>query len=700
MKVKLNAQKEAYITTVNTFHPGYIRKIAKSKARDPVYYLQQPAFLDTETSHNHNEEDPVGWIYQWCMEFKGEYCIGRKPSELIKQLRLLHDHYELCEKKRLVIFIHNASYDHVYLYKQLRSEFGDPKILAIKAHKILTALYDGIEIRCSYLLTNMSLAKWGEHTGAKVTKMTAAIDYDTIRYQDDKLTRLDWEYMINDVASMKAALYLDMMAEGDNIATIPLTSTGYVRRDCRNASRKEEGFRKWFKDTALDYHSYEAAFWSYAGGLTHGNRFLAGKTVGPGKHGDMKSFYPTEDMLSYMPMGHWFYEYDIAESHGDPYPEDKLVEMLNTRCCIMLIGFQNLRLKKGVTCPCVSKSKIYNLSAVRCINDIGVPGTDNGRVINAIGEVMLYVTELDYFWIIDQYDTDGYTLYKLFSADRGSDRECIRTVTNKFFQIKETEPKGYFRDKSKNKLNAIYGMKSTNPVRQECTLDYDNGKWTEVRDMTPDNINEALKKYYSNYNSFNNFTHGVYITAWARYWLLFLIKKIGYDKFIYADTDSIFYLNDEDTDRVVNEFNDYILDQNKQRGLGVKNRKGSISYYGTFEDEEPFKKFRFLHAKCYAWTGYDDVLHCTIAGVTADNRKLETDPDYMTREMELKDIEELKDGMTFVECGGTNSVYVDREPGKIWIDGHLTEVASACIIRNTTKTLGGTVEGFNIYEIE
>ena len=700
MQVKLNSQKAAYITTVNTFHPGYVRKIAKSRAKDPIYYIQQPAFLDTETSHNHNDDDPVGWIYQWCMEFNGEYCIGRKPSELIKQFRILHDHYELGEKKRLVVFIHNASYDHTYLYKYMRQEFGDPKILAVKAHKVLTALYDGIEIRCSYLLTNMSLAKWGEHTGAKVVKMVAAIDYDTIHYQDEKLSRIDWEYMINDVASMKAALYNDMVSDGDNIATLPLTSTGYVRRDCRNAARKEKGYRGWFRDTRLDYDSYLAAFWSYAGGLTHGNRFMAGKTVGPGKHGDMKSFYPTQDMLSYLAMGKMYYEYDINESGGAPYPEEKFVELLNTKCCLMLIGFNNLRLKKGVTCPCVSKSKIYNLSAVRCTNDIGVDGCDNGRVINADGQVMLYLTELDYYWVTDQYDTDGYVLYKLFWADRGYDRQCIRDVTNKFFQIKETQPDGYFRNKSKNKLNAIYGMKSTNPVRQEVELDLDNGNWSEIRDMTPDHIEEALDKYYAGYNNFNQFLHGIYITSFSRYWILWLIREIGYDRFIYADTDSIFYLDNDKTRQTIDRFNDMIIRRNKEMGLGVLNKKGKISYYGTFEDEEPFKNFRFLHAKCYAWTGYDDKLHCTIAGVTADNGYPEDDPRYVTREEELGSIDRLTDGMTFVECGGTNSLYVDREPGIMNINGHITEVASACIIRNTTKTLGGTVEGFNVYEID
>ena len=115
--------------------------------------------------------------------------------------------------------------------------------------------------------------------------------------------------------------------------------------------------------------------------------------------------------------------------------------------------------------------------------------------------------------------------------------------------------------------------------------------------------------------------------------------------------------------------------------------------------EEDCKEFRFLHAKCYAYKDYDDKLHCTIAGVTSDNKKLKTDPDYKTREDELGSLDNLADGMTFKECGGTTSLYIDRDIEYIDIGKHVVEVAGACIIRQTEKQIGGTVDGFNIYEV-
>lgn len=708
MIIKLNTEKERYIETVDHIEAGICGTVTKGRSKNPVYYMRQPCFLDTETSWNHDEDNPIGWIYQWCLEFDGQYCIGRRPSELIKQFRYLHDTYKLNDKRRLVCYIHNASYDHTYLYKQMRDEFGEPKILAIKAHKILTALYDGIEFRCSWLLSNMSLDSWGEKLACKVRKMVGAVDYDLIHYQDEELSLIDWEYMVNDVSALKCCVYTEMLQAGDTVANIPLTSTGYVRRDCRREAWKEDGFRKWFTNTKMTHITFLPSLYCYAGGLTHGNRYLAGKLLSYDVlgyligHDDYKSFYPAEDELEYMPMSALTCYYLRSET-PEPLPEEELVELLNTKCCIMLVAFNNLRLKKGVTCPCISKHKIANYYDCRCtINDAGTIGTDNGRVINCLGSPMLYVTELDYYWIVDQYETDGIDVLQLYTADRGRDRDAILRVTNEYFKGKETLPKdSYFYHKHKNKLNAIYGMKSTNPVREDVTLDLFSGDWSEKRDLSPDHVDEVLSKYYSSHNSFNYFLHGVYITSLARSRLLQVIRDVyGYENYIYCDTDSVFYIKKPEIEKRLKKFNEFRIEQNKKYGLGVVNRKGDISYYGVLESESDLKKFKFLHAKCYAYVDMDDKLSCTIAGVTSNNKKLKDDPEYMTREMELGDIDNLADGFIFKECGGTNSLYVDREPETMNIEGHITEVASSCIIRKTTKQLGGTVEGFNIYEVE
>ena len=701
MKIKLNCKEERYIETVDYFTLKSVNKIRKGKKKDPVYYLKQPAFLDTETSWNHDTENPLAWVYQWCMEFNGQYCIGRYVFDLIREFRKIYDYYELGDKKRLVIYVHNLSYDHQYIYKQLYKEFGAPEILAIKSHKILIARYGGLEFRCTWLLSNMSLDQWGAKLQAPVRKMVSAIDYDVIRYPDDKLTYTDWLYMVNDVAALKCNTYLEMINESDTVANVPFTSTGYVRRDCRTASRHEDGYRKYFISTKLDVNIYKPLFFCYAGGLVHGNRYLAGKTQYKTKHGDFKSFFPAINVSRYLPMGPFRFIYSFM-SEFKSFPTERLKRYLKEKCCVMLVRFNNLYIDPKVTCPCLSKNKIFNYPQVRfTINDRGTFGTDNGRVINAIGDCLIYCTELDFYWIKEQYRTDGFQLVELYAADRGYERQCIVDTTNEYFKGKEQLPKdSTFYMKQKAKLNAVYGMQATNPIRSEVEIDVDTGVWTEVRNMKESHIQEALDKFYKSYNSFTNYAHGVYITSWSRSLLLTIIRDcIGYENFIYCDTDSAFYLDKPGIQERIDKFNSDVIELNKRRGLGVENRKGKMSYYGVFEMEEDCKEFRFLHAKCYAYKDYDDKLHCTIAGVTSDNKKLKTDPDYKTREDELGSLDNLADGMTFKECGGTTSLYIDRDIEYIDIGKHVVEVAGACIIRQTEKQIGGTVDGFNIYEV-
>ena len=78
------------------------------------------------------------------------------------------------------------------------------------------------------------------------------------------------------------------------------------------------------------------------------------------------------------------------------------------------------------------------------------------------------------------------------------------------------------------------------------------------------------------------------------------------------------------------------------------------------------------------------------------------EPVEITNAEELKDIDNLKDGFVFHYCGGTRAIYVERENGIEVINGHETEISSACIIENIDKTISDTmwtVEGSTIMHV-
>lgn len=698
-KIKLNRVGDYYVSPVSSYTQKDFNYVVKgAQTKHPVKYIQTPLILDTETSHNHNEEQPIGWIYQWCMEWAGEYAIGRNVSELIKLFRWIVDTYNLDDDVRVVIFVHNLSYDMTYLSGWLHEEFGKGEILALKSRKILTVRFGGLEFRCSYLLSNMSLAQWGKKLKCNITKMVGAIDYNEILYVDSELDTTAWEYMINDVAALKECIYRAMYYDKDTVATIPLTSTGYVRRDIRRATRKDKKYHKWFLKCRMSPRVYQLLRYAFSGGLTHENRFYGGKTVYDVGHIDYKSRYPSSQELDPMPAGPFMCYFDKRQD--GVLDENKFKELLQSQCCLIHIIFNNLRLKRGVTLPILSKSHVLSFMMCRFTNDWDVPGTDNGKCINVYGPVAIVCTELDLKWILDQYDTDGYEVQELYVAEKGMIPRCIRNVVNDYFIGKETLPDGIFRDKQKNRLNGIYGMFATDPVRLDVTYDWETMKWSELKDLSDEMIEEKLNKFYNSRNSFTYYAHGVWTTSLSRNDLAYAVKYIvGYELYLYCDTDSVFYKESPEIEARIEQYNKEAIERNIKMGLGVTNIKGGMSYYGVLEHEPHCKSFRALHSKCYGYTDDNDKLHITVAGVTRDNRLPKDDPRYMTREQELGSLDNLEDGFIFKECGGTRSVYVDYPPTETIIEGHPVEYASACIILNTTKELGGTVDGFDIMEV-
>lgn len=707
MRVRLNNSKNEYVEVKKTYDYRAMSRVIKRGYKTIAYY-DTPAFLDTETSHNHDEENPLGWVYQWCLELNNQYIIGRKPSELLTLFKQFIKDYELSETQRLVVYIHNASYDLAYLINYMYELSDDVEILAINNHKIITLRAGGLEIRCSLKLSNMSLALYGEKLEVDTRKMVSAIDYDEIHYQDSKLTRVDWEYMINDVASLKECVLKDLEVNGDTVASVPLTSTGFVRRDCRNACRKDSTYRdKVFNDSRLNLEEYKMCKEEFAGGYSHGNRTLAGKTLRERngkklKHRDFKSRYPATQQLGYVPQK--FAPYYIADTSGHERDAMSLAELLKLAteyCALARICFKNLKLKKEVTAPYISASKIVNYSGYELYNESGAKGTDNGKIIRASGLVVLTVNEHDLKWIVKQYDIESVRILRVEISERYRISQPISDTIQSYFKIKETLADGIFRDKSKNKLNGIYGMFATDPIRTQYTYDRETLEWSSVK-LTDEYIEEKLEKYYKSRNSFLPYQQGLWTTSGSRDELFTLIADvIGYENYIYSDTDSIFYYSDDEIEARIEEYNARIKSLNEAREVGVLNRKGKMSYYGTFEDEEaddPLVAFRFLHSKCYATLQESGRFSVTVAGVTKDNKKL--GDDRITKEQELGNIDALDVDFTFRECGGTKCQYNELEPCIMNINGHETELSSSAIITQTTKQLGGLVECFIEWEYD
>ena len=636
-------------------------------------YAADFAVLDTETSHNGLN---CGWVYQWAMKWRGQYICGRKPSELIRLLRNMISKYNLTNKRRLIIYVHNLAYDMNYLKLWLQ-QLGDLDVMATDTHPYLIVDVAGLRFLCSYKLSNMPLAMFADAYAEQYEKAVGEIDYTIVRYQDSVLSENDWLYMLSDVASQYDAISEYLRINGyDRAYKAPYTSTGFVRMNCRKAAARALNWRKKFLMSALDLEKYNLCRQAFMGGVTICSWMYEGETVRVGVNGvkklghkDFRSSYPARQMMDYMPVGRGFWWGDVTADNVD--------FVLNTYCCIFLLTLKGVRIKEGITAPYIPSSKCMHL-----VNPLKI----NGKVIYA-DELTIAVTEIDYKWIRRQYVADDQFISNMLCFNRGKAPKWLRDEVMKYFELKcntDKETKIYAWVKAL--LNSVYGMTATAICRDE--FEYDDGIIKKVET----DYETQISKFYGSYNSFMPYQLSLYTTAWARDALLKMIECCGYENFLYCDTDSVFYISTPENEMALAEMNAEIEGRAKLAGAYVGNKM-----LGVATDEPELRAFRGLHAKCYAVEEWSEkaqkyTLKVTIAGIPKKVIKwIDGKPVEKTNAQELGNIDNLRDGFVFRHCGGTRTVYLEADPHVENINGHETEVSSCAIIENIEKEINDTM---------
>ena len=656
-----------------------------------IKYATDFAVLDTETSH---DDDFNGWIYQWAVKIKKTYIYGRKPSEFIEFLIKTAERYQLNDKKRLLIYIHNASYDLQYLKHYLCQYDPRAEFFAINAHSIIICDVLGFRILCSYKLTNLSLAALAKNYAYTYEKAVGEIDYNKRRYQDSKLTKSDWFYMFSDVAAQADGINGFIKAMGYHYAfEAPFTSTGFVRTACRKASQKDPDWRRQFRESALSLEMYNLCAWAFMGGVCIASFKYAGETVraedlpegcGLG-HKDFTSSYPARQELDYFPEG-------AGSWYGEIEDRDELEDLLNTYCCVFELTLYNAHIKPGITAPCIPSSKCIGLKE---------PVRLNGKIVYA-KQLTIAVTEIDFKWIRKQYTADDFKIDHMLIFKRGVIPDWLKKEVQTYFENKCTL-KGVdelLYNKSKAFLNSIYGMTATKLVRPQWTLDGDKIFTLKTPEDEAKEQASQLKHYYSSYNSFMPYQYSIYTTAWARNALYEMIECAGYDNFLYCDTDSIFYIKTPENEEKLQNFAEKCRNRAKAAGAYVGDK-----YLGEPTDEAPIRAFRALHAKCYCTeelnekTG-DYELRVVIAGIPKKSIKwVNGEPIEKTNSEELGDIDNLVDGFVFKHNGGTRCVYNECPPIIKRIKGHKTELASSAIIDTIEKEISDTMWSIDGYKM-
>ncbi len=629
-------------------------------------YINHLMTFDIETSTIEKTDGTFeGFMYHWQVCIDGYVCFGRTWKEFLTFLRKMNralKNYD--EKHKLICYIHNFSYEFQFLYSWIKLE----NVFAIDKRKPLKAISKdfNIEFRCSYLLSNMNLKKFIENTpNAHYFKGSGDLDYKKVFTPNTILSMSELGYCYNDVMGLyEAIIYL---LKEDTLVTIPLTSTGYVRRECRNNMRKNKKNRKQFLDLKLDDKLYQLCKDAFRGGNTASNRYKTNFINYDVSSYDMSSAYPYAMISGLYPITP-FQEETITSL-------DMLDDYNNRYCTLAYYSFEKVKLKKGVPFPYIPYSKCIEFIAPSYEGQFkGKEYSYNGRVLEA-DFLKIAMTNYDYQIFINQYeyDEENVRVEDFYYSHKGFLPKELTDTVIEFFtlksQLKGIEEKEYEYMKSKNKLNSLYGMIVTDIIRQENLF---NDQWEKGE-------NSTLDEYYSKRNNFLTYQWGLFVTAICRTNLQKAIDKIGLDC-VYIDTDSVKYCgsHDEVFEHINQEMIDWCIQNDIINFVEVGNHK---YFLGLYDKEKGYDEFVTLGAKKYAFN-QSGKIGITVAGL---NKK------SGAKELEQKGgLSRFKIGTEFVNSGRKTVYYNDDKKHFLTVQGCKIENSSNIALVDTTYTLGMT----------
>lgn len=585
--------------------------------------------VDDRTQNAH------AFMYVWQFQLNDITIIGRTWEEAEKLFISLSDACKRYRKEKhlddlpiIIIWVHNLAYEFQFL-SGIYSFQNDECFFRDIRKPIYCKMFNCLEFRCSYIQTNMSLSHLTKQLGVKDKLSGQQYDYNKIRFPWTPLTEYELEYCATDVQSLVACMRVKMENDGDNLQTIPLTSTGYVRRDCKQALKPLYLDIKELLPNEKQYRLLRKAF---RGGNTHANRKYSGKILDKVYSYDMSSCYPAQQLTKKFPMTpfRWI---------DDRLTFDRIKRFLDLGYAVVgLYQFKGLRLKHSVTIPYISlaRTEAYGFQL------------DNGRVLEA-DYIEMALTEIDLKIILNQYTFDEIQVATAMVAQKHYLPEEYRNVIIKYYENKTklkgvTDPEQiYLYQKSKEKLNGIYGMSAQDPIHAEIL--YNGGDYARS-DYTTGDAEKVLSKAKFPYQ------WGVYTTAYARAALQEAIDAAG-DKMVYCDTDSVKTLGKVDLTYI----------NGKRQTAAVNNKafaddpSGNRHFMGVFELDGIYDRFITCGAKRYAYET-DGHMSITVSGVS---KAINEATGISFAVEELGKLENFHEGFIWRKSAGTMSVYNDDD---------------------------------------
>ena len=543
-----------------------------------------------------NDLDKYALPYIWQFSFNDKVFYGR---ELQSFLQVLDD----MPKAQCWIYVHNLAYEQVFLQNILYFD----KLFARSPHKPMKCSsreYPHIEFRCSYVLTNMSLASWGDQLGVK--KLTGELDYLKMRTPLTDLSPQEMAYCEMDVRVCYAGIR-DHLSVYKDVKHIPLTSTGKVRKVVKKITTNDYEYMKEVKRLIpADCDQYMLWQRIFQGGYTHANRKYLDKTIRGQQifHTDISSSYPFSLCAFKYPYNVWGY---IGNRLPDP-------ETFEHRAYIIKLHLKDV----------VAKGWNTYISASKCRGSGFV--YDNGRIL-AADEIFYECTEMDYLTILNNYNFSLCESMGTYCCQKKYLPEIfIRYVLQLYGEKTSLKNIPEYEEQyriAKTYINALFGMACTGIIMGDVVFIQDAFDQWRIEELTPQKVNKYFEKLriWWNKKYFMPFTNGVWCTAFSRRRLWECIETMDSD-LLYTDTDSLFFVGDHDLSWFNAKADLQLAGMCEHYGIDFeltrpKDRDGIKHPLGVMESEKrsgEIDAFRTLGAKKYIEEAKGK-LYMTVAGI-------------------------------------------------------------------------------------
>lgn len=592
----------------------------------------------------YEESDTYCLMYIWQFSINDTVYYGRTLEELscfISELAKKH-------KFKKYVYVHNLSHDFMYLLNII--EFNSDDVFCRKPYKVVyayTKKYD-IEFRCSYFLTNLSLANWGKKIG--LPKLVGELDYDLIRTPETELTDKELDYCTRDCLVVYKGIKKFVEKYG-SIADIPLTQTGEIRKEYKKRIGHNFSLLKKIRDLIPTEEEYRILKKLYRGGDTHANYLHVNKIIKGVHSWDITSSYPFSVISEKYPMTPW-----VRKSF-----DTETIE-IDKKHFAYMIHIQLYGVREKHSCHYISESKCeYYKGEV----------IDNGRILSA-DFIDLWINELDYEIIQNVYEIEKIVFSEVYyNRKRRLPKELVCFVIELFQQKTQYKDVNGFEDiymQSKQFLNSVYGMMVSDIINNDITFIQDGDEkgnhYLDEKATYESSVEPFYKRLHKNFLSYS---WGVWVTSYSRYNLWQAIQAIG-DDVVYYDTDSVKFINDHS----------YFFEQYNKKAIekGMKAVEiyglsptaiapnGKECTLGVYENDGEYLEFKTLGAKRYAYKKFDKeenkvITRITISGVKKSAHTILKD-----------DLNNFKNEMKFPRdiSGKTIAIRNFNQPKLEWVD--------------------------------